>query len=80
MINLRASITIEVAADDFIDAASQQARLQQILAEIRNEFPDSELQLRHRRDRISGSVLRPRRLMNQVRGRVDDYASREAGE
>jgi hypothetical protein len=55
---LRAQITIDIEARDFVDAADHQRRLEELVQEIKGEYSQAELQLRERRER-GNSDLRP---------------------
>jgi hypothetical protein len=59
-IRLRAEIVIEFDAADFLEAASHQSRLAQIVAELQKDYPAVKLGIRERRDRGPKAVeLRP---------------------
>ena len=44
-------ISIELTVDDFVAAADHQRRLEQLLADIRQTYPEATLALRERRER-----------------------------
>jgi hypothetical protein len=46
-------ISIELTVDDFIQAADHQRRLERLLADIRQTYPDARLAMRERRERRS---------------------------
>ena len=48
---LRALITIDIDADDYVDAADHQRRLQTLIESIKADYPQAALQLRERRAR-----------------------------
>jgi hypothetical protein len=48
---LRALITIDIDADDYVDAADHQRRLQTLVEAIQADYPQASLQLRERRAR-----------------------------
>jgi hypothetical protein len=59
-IRLRAEIVIEFDAADFLEAASHQDRLAKLVAELQQDYPDTKLALRERRNRGPKEVeLRP---------------------
>lgn len=55
---LRAQITIDIEARDFVDAADHQRRLEELVQTIKHEYSQAELLLRERRER-GNSDLRP---------------------
>ena len=59
-IRLRAEIVIEFDAVDFLEAASHQSRLAEVVAELKKDYPAARLAIRERRDRGPKEVeLRP---------------------
>lgn len=44
-------ISIELIVDDFVQAADHQRRLERLLAEIRQSYPEATLAMRERRER-----------------------------
>lgn len=48
---LRAHITIDIDADDFIAAADHQRAVQAMLDQVRDAYPQAALEFRERRDR-----------------------------
>lgn len=59
-IRLRAEIVIEFDATDFLEAASHQSRLAQVVADLKKDYPAARLAIRERRDRGPKEVeLRP---------------------
>lgn len=48
---LRAQIVIDLAADDFVQAADHQNRLAQFLGDLKQNYPNAELTIRERRER-----------------------------
>lgn len=55
---LRAQITIDIEARDFVDAADHQRRLEELVQAIKGEYSQAALLLRERRER-GNSDLRP---------------------
>lgn len=53
---LRASITIEIEAVDYVEAATHQRRLQQLFDNVEAAYPGAEFQLRERRVRAKRSA------------------------
>jgi hypothetical protein len=71
-IHLRAVITIEFEADDFVAAAAHQNTLETLISKLAENYPDARLTLRERRDRGPKEAdVRPLRLTT---GRVHRYA------
>lgn len=59
-IRLRAEIVIEFDAVDFLEAASHQSRLAEVVANLQRDYPAARLGIRERRDRGPKEVeLRP---------------------
>ena len=58
---LRATITIDVEAADYQEAAQHERCIQSCIAQIRNDYPTAELTLIERR-RPSEETAAPRRL------------------
>jgi hypothetical protein len=50
---LRASITVDFEAADYVDAARHQRHFEQFVQEIAERYPDSKLAIRERRKRHS---------------------------
>jgi hypothetical protein len=50
-IHLRAEFSIEFDAADFVEAASHQQRLAETFANLQQQYPDSKLSIRERRQR-----------------------------
>lgn len=48
---LRAQITIEIEAEDFVCAATHQQRVEAVLAAAKGDYPQAQLEFRERRDR-----------------------------
>ena len=44
-------IVIELTVDDFVQAADHQRRLERLLADIRQSYPEATLAMRERRER-----------------------------
>jgi hypothetical protein len=44
-------ISIELTVDDFVQAADHQRRLERLLSEIRQSYPEATLAMRERRER-----------------------------
>ena len=54
MLTLRAQITIEVSAQDYVEAAEHQRRTEALLAAVRAEYPAASFTFHHRRPRLAG--------------------------
>lgn len=48
---LRAHITIDIDAADFVSAAEHQRRVEQLLAIVKQQYANANLELRERRER-----------------------------
>jgi hypothetical protein len=73
---LRALITIDIDADDFIDAAAHQRQIEAMLSELRAKYPAASLVFRERRvsaraARRSGAASA--RSPIQATGRLSNY-------
>jgi hypothetical protein len=51
VMKLCGQIVIELTVDDFVQAADHQRRLERLLAEIRQSYPEATLAMRERRER-----------------------------
>jgi hypothetical protein len=69
---LRAQITIDVRAEDFIGAAEHQRRLEELMGQIRELYSDADLSFRERRTRPARSLPR-RRVVRQYADTVAEY-------
>ena len=52
---LRAHITIDIDAADFVSAAEHQRRVEQLLAIVRQDYAHANLELRERRERAEAA-------------------------
>lgn len=68
---LRATITIDVEAADYLEAAEHQKRIEAHMAEIRSDFPGAAMLLNERR-RPAVEPAEPRRLYERS-GRLNTY-------
>ena len=48
---LRAQITIDISAEDFVQAADHQTRLAKFVEDLKSEYPAAEMIIRERRER-----------------------------
>lgn len=69
---LRAQITIDVSAEDFVGAAEHQRRLEELMTAIRERYEGADLTFRERRTRPARSLPR-RRVVRQYADTVADY-------
>lgn len=53
---LRAHITIDIDAADFVSAAEHQRRVEQLLAIVRQDYAHANLELRERRERSEAAA------------------------
>lgn len=58
---LKATIVIDIQADDFVDAADHQRRIEAAVAEINERYPRAWLDFREQRGRAAGPDERSRR-------------------
>jgi len=70
---LRAQITIDVSADDFVSAADHQRRIETLMNSVRQSYDQAELEFRERRPRALRSLPR-RGPVPRYTGAVSDYA------
>ena len=56
MLTLRAQITIEVSAQDYVEAAEHQRRTEALFAAVSAEYPAAAFTFHHRRPRSAGEV------------------------
>lgn len=61
---LRANVTIEFDAEDYVDAAKHQHALEQILQDITEKYADAKLVIRERRERHSERFDEDMRLLS----------------
>lgn len=61
-LKLRTEISIEIVAEDFIEAAEHQRRLQVFMSGLRGEYPAAEMVIRERRGPRLKPVQRSPRL------------------
>ena len=69
---LRATITVDMEAGDYIEAAEHQALLQKVLAQIRQDYPGAWLTLGGRHKRGDAQPGRRPRLLRPS-GRLNAY-------
>jgi hypothetical protein len=69
---LRATITVDMEAGDYIEAAEHQALLQKVLAQIRQDYPGAWLTLGGRHKRGDAQAGRRPRLLRPS-GRLNAY-------
>jgi len=71
---LRAVLTIDIEARDFVDAAEHQRQVEAVLSKVSEVYPTAELVFRERRatTRGGGSVSRPA-ARPQGTGRLSTY-------
>jgi hypothetical protein len=61
-LKLRTEISIEIVAEDFIEAAEHQRKLQVFMTGLRGDYPDAEMVIRERRGPRLKPVTRSERL------------------
>jgi hypothetical protein len=72
---IRAQITIDIEAQDFVDAADHQRRLETILSAVRADYHQAELSLRERRERAPGRSVPPQVEIVHYTGKLNTYAA-----
>ncbi len=70
---LRALITIDIDAEDFIAAADHQRRIAGLIADLMGAYEQADLSFRERRPRPERSFGRPPPGVRQGTGRLHDY-------
>lgn len=78
---LRATISIEIDAPDFVAAANHQQRIEHLVSAIREQYPSADLELRERR-----AIAKPRGAASPPKvvrftgklNRYEDFASESA--
>lgn len=53
---LRAQITIDITANDYVDAAQHQRYIEQFITTIKEKYPRAVLSIRERRERKVDSI------------------------
>ncbi len=56
---LRAQILVDIAADDFVQAADHQKHLGDFLEQLRERYPHAIMSIRERRERKPDPVVQP---------------------
>ena len=73
--NIRAILTIDIDAQDFVDAAAHQRRIESLLGDLKAVYPTADLVLRERRLSVrsapAGSLVRGG--STQPTGRLSTY-------
>lgn len=70
---LRAHITIDIDADDFIAAADHQRAVQTMLDQVHDLYPQAKLEFRERRDRADARPRQEASTLRQSTGAVHRY-------
>ena len=70
---LRAHITIDIDASDFIAAADHQRAVQGMLEQVRDSYPQAKLEIRERRDRADAAQRAGSAASRQSTGAVHHY-------
>lgn len=71
-IALRAQITIDLTADDFVCAADHQRRIESLMGAIKDAYAEAALEFRERRPRPARR-LRPQKALKPYTGAVASY-------
>lgn len=71
---LRAQITIDILADDFVDAAEHQRRVEILMKAVQQEYHQAALMFRERRDRpVRGTHVASDAKPVHYTGRMHEY-------
>lgn len=70
---LRVEILIDLEAADFVDAATHQRRLEEIMISLKGEYPSANMTIKERKVRTSSRYIAPvsRRLLQT--GQMHEY-------
>jgi hypothetical protein len=74
MLRLRAQITIDIEAEDFVSAADHQRRVESFIDEIRQVYGDTNLVLKERRVLAGPRERRPEPGQRRPTGKLNSYA------
>jgi hypothetical protein len=72
-VKLRALITIDIDAEDFIAAADHQRRIATLIEGLKGAYEQADLSFRERRPRPLAAYGRPPLTVRQGTGRLHDY-------
>jgi hypothetical protein len=72
-VKLRASITIDIDAPDFVTAAEHQRRMEELIAQTRAVYPQASLELRQGRIVSSGRGAPRTPSVAHATGRLNQY-------
>lgn len=71
---LRAQITIDIEADDFVDAAEHQRKVESLMLVVKRDYSQADLLFRERRDRpVRGALAPPSAAHVHYTGRLHEY-------
>jgi hypothetical protein len=73
MLRLRAQITIDIEADDFVAAADHQKRVEGFIDGIREVYADTNLVLKERRILAGPREPRPEPVQRRSTGKLHSY-------
>jgi len=73
MLRLRAQITIDIEANDFVAAADHQRRVEDFITQIREVYGEAGLVLKERRAPLGASAARPPARSRKHTGAVNAY-------
>jgi hypothetical protein len=74
MLKLRAQITIDIEAEDFVSAADHQRRVEAFIETIRQVYDDTSLVLKERRVLAGPREPRPEPVQRRPTGKLNSYA------
>jgi hypothetical protein len=72
-VRLRAHITIDIEADDFVAAADHQRTVERVLAGLKSDYPQAILDFRERRVRTDARPAPVQTRPRQKTGAVHSY-------
>jgi hypothetical protein len=73
MLRLRAQITIDIEASDFVAAADHQRQVEDFIAKIREVYEEADLVLKERRAPIAAASPRPPARSRKHTGALNAY-------
>ncbi len=76
MLRLRAQITIDIDAADFVSAAEHQRRVEGFMDQIRQAYERTDLVLKERRVLGDPSTPRPEPRQRKPTGKLNNYLER----
>jgi hypothetical protein len=72
-VRLRAHITFDIDAADFVSAADHQRAVERLLGQVQGAYPQAQLEFRERRQRTDATPMPDAAQARQRTGAVNDY-------